>query len=165
MTRDSVSQPTTRTRGGLTRAFQEYVLPMIRRPRLLQTSALCYRDVDGVRQVLLITSRDTGRWVIPKGWTMRGMDAGKAASIEAWEEAGVRCAQPPDTPLGCYHYKKIKGSGLPVDVEVLVYPLEVDRLEDTYPEVTQRERRWVTPGEAAQMVREPMLQDILRAFG
>lgn len=52
-----------------------------------QTAALCTHPQTG--QVLLITSRDTGRWVLPKGWPMRGRSMAQAALIEAWEEAGV----------------------------------------------------------------------------
>lgn len=145
-------------------SFNDYVMPMVQRPSQLQTAALCYREQDGEKQVLLITSRGTGRWVIPKGWTMRGMNAGQAAVVEAWEEAGVRPGSEPDVPLGSFSYKKIKGSGLPVDVEVLVFPVQVDRLEDDFPEATQRKRAWVRPSDAANMVDEPGLQDILRQF-
>ncbi|MCT4579707.1 NUDIX hydrolase [Donghicola sp.] len=145
-------------------SFNDYVLPMMQRPSQLQTAALCYREAEGEKQVLLITSRGTGRWVIPKGWTMRGLNAGQAAVVEAWEEAGVRPHAEPDEPLGSFNYKKIKGSGLPVDVEVLVYPVRVTKLEDDFPEATQRKRAWVRPRDAANMVDEPGLQEILRDF-
>ncbi|PRY84056.1 NUDIX hydrolase [Donghicola tyrosinivorans] len=142
---------------------QNYIRPLVQRPEALQTAALCYRYTKtGAKQVLLITSRGTGRWVIPKGWTMRGMDAAGAALVEAWEEAGVRPAATPIAPIGHFLYRKIKSSGLPVRVKVLVYPVEVATLKDEFPEANQRTRRWVSPDEAASMVAEPGLQSIFR---
>ena len=37
-------------------------------PRRLQVAALPWRRAEGDIEVMLITSRDTGRWVLPKGW-------------------------------------------------------------------------------------------------
>lgn len=142
----------------------EFVLPMLKRPRHLQSAALCYRREADRTAVLLITSRGTGRWIIPKGWLMRGKNASEAAVVEAWEEAGVRPARAASRPVGSYTYNKIKDSGLPVAVETLVFPLEVDSIEDRFPEVGERERRWVDPEAAADMVAEPGLQQILRDF-
>ncbi|PTR37693.1 8-oxo-dGTP pyrophosphatase MutT, NUDIX family [Mameliella alba] len=143
----------------------EFALPMLQRPRQLQTAALCYRIDDGHKRVLLITSRGTGRWVIPKGWLMRGKNASEAAVVEAWEEAGVRPGRTAERPIGTYVYDKIKNSGLPVTVEMLVFPVEVRSLEDRFPEARERVRRWVTPTEAAGMVDEPGLRQILLDFG
>jgi 8-oxo-dGTP pyrophosphatase MutT (NUDIX family) len=135
------------------------------RPRRLQAAALCYRREAAGLEVLVITSRGSGRWIIPKGWLMRGMNAGEAAAVEAWEEAGVRPGPGPARPLGSYVYDKIEGTGLPVGVETLVFAIEVNGLEDSFPEASQRQRRWVTPAEAAEMVAEPGLKRILTAFG
>lgn len=137
---------------------------MLQRPRRLQVAALCYRGTGTATQVLLITSRGTGRWVIPKGWPMVGKSAVEAAVTEAWEEAGVRAARAIDRPLGTFLYDKVKASGLPVGVETLVYAVQVDTLEDDFPEVSQRTRRWVAPTEAAGMVKESGLQRILLDF-
>ncbi|MEN9850080.1 MAG: hypothetical protein RL128_243, partial [Pseudomonadota bacterium] len=54
-----------------------------------QYGALCWRMHRGKVEVLLITSRDTGRWVIPKGWPIDGLAPAQTAAREAWEEAGV----------------------------------------------------------------------------
>ncbi|TMV51704.1 NUDIX hydrolase, partial [Thioclava sp. BHET1] len=70
-------------------AWRSVVLPLVQRPKRLQVAALCFRGGGAATEVLLITSRDTGRWVVPKGWPMRGLDAAGAARQEAWEEAGV----------------------------------------------------------------------------
>ncbi|MDQ2095707.1 NUDIX hydrolase [Rhodalgimonas zhirmunskyi] len=146
------------------KAWADYVQPLLQRPKRLQVAALCFRkEATGAKKVLLVTSRDTGRWIIPKGWPMDGRDAASAAMQEAWEEAGVRRGESGPV-LGSYTYDKELKSGLPVAVETLVFPVEVDRLEDDFPEATERTRRWVSPEKAATMVREPQLQDILRRF-
>ena len=58
-----------------------------------QFGALCFRrsktQKAGV-ELLLVSSRDTGRWIIPKGWPMDRETPAAAAAMEAWEEAGVR---------------------------------------------------------------------------
>jgi 8-oxo-dGTP pyrophosphatase MutT (NUDIX family) len=141
---------------------ENYLRPLVQRPEMLQAAALCYRTVEDEKQVLLITSRGTGRWIIPKGWPMRGLDASQAAAVEAWEEAGVHPVAPPSKTIGDFTYRKIKGSGLPVKVKVLVYPLEVARLADDFREAGQRKRKWVSVQEAAQMVSEPGLQALFQ---
>ena len=95
---------------------------------------------------------------------MRGMNASQAAAVEAWEEAGVRPAHRSETPIGSYTYKKVKASGLPVDVEALVYPIEVKSLASGFPEAHERKRRWVAPAKAAEMVDEPGLRALLQRF-
>ncbi|MGR3804372.1 MAG: NUDIX hydrolase [Marinibacterium profundimaris] len=142
-------------------AFDAFVRPMLQRPNLLQTGALCHRREGDRTQVLMISSRGTGRWIIPKGWLMRGKNAGEAALVEAWEEAGVRAVLASDRPIGSYVYDKITKRGLPVSVETLVFSVEVQALEDDFPETGQRQRRWVDPDEAAGMVAEPGLKQIL----
>jgi 8-oxo-dGTP pyrophosphatase MutT (NUDIX family) len=129
-----------------------------------QTAALCYRTRRGRTEVLLITSRGTGRWVIPKGWLMSGKSASEAAAVEAWEEAGVKHGEPAGTPIGSFIYAKILKNGLPLPVEARVFPIEVRELADDYPEAHQRARRWVEPAEAAGMVDEPDLRQLLRDF-
>lgn len=123
----------------------------------LQVGALCLRD-DG--RVLLITSRDTGRWIIPKGWTMRGRSRAAAAMREAWEEAGVK-GKIEKRPIGRYRYDKILDDGTALPVEVRVFRVAVDRLLDSFPEAGQRRRRWFRPVRAAKRVAEPELQQLL----
>ncbi|MDO6520863.1 NUDIX hydrolase [Shimia thalassica] len=144
------------------KALTTMVGPMLRRPKRLQVAALCYREDGPKKKVLLVSSRDTGRWIIPKGWPIDGKDAHEAAMQEAWEEAGVKKGDVSDQVLGSYDYDKELKSGLPVRVETLVYPIRVKRLMDDYPEAHERRRKWVTPAEAANMVNEPQLKELLR---
>lgn len=147
---------------GFKKAWAELVRPMFQRPKKLQVAALCYTREGPKKKVLLVTSRDTGRWIIPKGWPIDGKDAPGAALQEAWEEAGVKKGKIADQPVGTYGYDKELSGGLPVAVETLVYPVEVTSLKDEFPEADQRKRKWVSPEKASDMVREPELQEILR---
>jgi 8-oxo-dGTP pyrophosphatase MutT (NUDIX family) len=130
-------------------------------PRV-QLAALCTRPTqDGSgTEVLLITSRGTGRWILPKGWPMAGRSSAEAAAIEAWEEAGVR-GRAEQAPLGSYAAEKITPEGsLPCRVQV--FRLAVEEIADAFPEAGQRHRCWVPAGTAAGLVREPELQELLR---
>lgn len=71
--------------------------------------------------MLLITSRDTGRWILPKGWPIDGLDGAGAALQEAWEEAGVTKADIRSDPMGIFDYDKGLGEGLTVPVTTQVY--------------------------------------------
>ncbi|APE42612.1 NUDIX hydrolase [Sulfitobacter alexandrii] len=145
-------------------AWAEMVLPFLKRPKRLQVAALCYRDTPAGKRVLLITSRDTGRWIVPKGWPIDGLDGPGAALQEAWEEAGVREADIESAPVGFYDYDKGLSEGLTMPVEAQVYLTRVKDLREEYPEADQRKRAWFSPEEAAALVEEPDLQAILRAL-
>lgn len=127
-----------------------------------QVAALCFRQSDAGKEVLLITSRDTGRWIIPKGWPITGKDAPDAAMQEAWEEAGVRTGRIRQKAIGTFCYEKDMPKGLPLQIETQVFAVKVDKLKSQYPEVAERRRKWVRPSKAADMVAEPELQKILR---
>ena len=111
---------------------------------------------------MLITSRDTGRWIVPKGWPIEGLDDSGAALQEAWEEAGVSKARIGDTPIGSYCYEKGMRDGGSVPIKTQVYLTKVQDLADRYPEVKQRKRAWFAPEKAAELVDEPELKDLLR---
>ena len=148
----------------LKRAWSDMLRPILQRPRRIQVAALCYRQTDLGKQVLMITSRDTHRWILPKGWPIDGHDCAGSALQEAWEEAGVKSADIDPKPIGQYSYQKGLGGGLTTEVDTQVYATSVRDLSDTYPESYERSRRWVTPKDAANMVDEPELREILRAF-
>ena len=129
---------------------------------LVQYAALPYRQADGLK-VLLVTSRDTGRWVLPKGWPMRGKKPYSAAKREALEEAGV-IGRVGKRSIGTFHYSKRLADGGLVTCEVHVFPLAAERQRRRWPERRQRTQRWFTPREAAQAVQEPELAVLLEAF-
>lgn len=114
-------------------------------------------------QILLVTSRDTGRWVPPKGWPMEGRAPWSAARIEALEEAGV-IGTMSDEPLGSYSYLKRLEDGEVVPCRVSIYPLFVTRLKSAWKERKERNRRWFSIDQAAEAVDEPDLSRILRGL-
>ncbi|MFC3580961.1 DUF47 family protein [Sphingomonas hylomeconis] len=132
-----------------------------------QIAALPYRTAgtatDATVRVMLVTSRGTGRWVIPKGNIDAGMAPHAAAAGEAEEEAGV-CGAVCPTRLGSYRYRKRRSNGASLMVDVDVFPLAVTRELDSWKEQEQRERRWFSLAEAAAAVDEPDLRDLIRSF-
>lgn len=120
------------------------------------------RSPSGAIEVLLITSRGTRRWVIPKGWPWPGVADNEAAASEAWEEAGVR-GNVASNHIGTFHYRKNRGKAV-LAVEVVVYVLEVTQEEHSWPEMDQRQRAWFSPTEAAQAVAEQDLKALLQSL-
>jgi 8-oxo-dGTP pyrophosphatase MutT (NUDIX family) len=112
---------------------------------------------------MLVTSRETGRWIIPKGWPKKRKAPYASAAREALEEAGV-IGQVGRDPIGSYSYKKRLKSGAVVACEVQVFPLEVKNQQKTRPEKGERELRWFSPTNAARAVQEPVLREIIRTF-
>lgn len=111
-------------------------------------------------EVLMITSRDTGRWIVPKGWTMKDVKPWAAAAIEALEEAGAKGHIAREV-FGTYVYDKILGDGTAQPCRVRVYPMIVEKLKDDWKEKDQRTRQWFSLAEAATLVDEPELSDML----
>lgn len=129
----------------------------------LQYAALCWRESERGIEVLLITSRDTGRWVIPKGWPMMGIAPESAAAREAWEEAGVEGEVHPIS-IGRYGYMKELAYDAAVPCAVSVFGLRVANMAGKFPEKDQRRREWFPLEEAAGLVREPDLAGLIRGF-
>ena len=127
-----------------------------------QFGALCYRVRQGKVQVLLVTRRRSGRWILPKGGPMNGTTPVEAALREAWEEAGVE-GKVMGNALGIYSYvKSDDGERLPC--VVAVFPIKVRRLRSKYPEVGERKRKWFSPKKAAALLDEPELGQIVARF-
>lgn len=128
-----------------------------------QFAALCYRIHKEKTQVLLITSRERGRWIIPKGWPIEGETPANAAATEAQEEAGVE-GKAFNICLGLYSYTKIMDGSENLPCAVSVFPVRVKRLLDSYPEMNERKRKWFSQKKAAEAVREPELRKIIKHF-
>ncbi|MBD9525103.1 NUDIX hydrolase [Ensifer sp. ENS02] len=128
-----------------------------------QFAAICVRrkpDPDGSVEILLITSRGSRRWIIPKGWAMKSKKPHQVAKQEAWEEAGVR-GRAWKRPCGYYTYAKALADGALMPALVQVHLLEVAELASEFPEKGQRRLQWFGPHEAATMVDEPELKRLL----
>lgn len=125
-----------------------------------QCAALPLALRDGEMQVMLVTSRGTGRWVLPKGWEEPGSAPHDQAAREAFEEAGLVGTIEAEA-IGFYTYEKGLSGGRAVRCTVSVYPFWVDRQLEDWPEREQRETRWFTPAEAATAVEEGELTALL----
>jgi 8-oxo-dGTP pyrophosphatase MutT (NUDIX family) len=127
-----------------------------------QFAALPYRQVsESAFEVMLITSRDTGRWVIPKGWANERETGWDCAAREAREEAGL-VGEIQKRPVGSYHYMKVFDTGLPAWCTVEVFALKVVERLETWAEQGERAARWFTLDEAASAVDEPELSALIR---
>lgn len=134
-----------------------------REPRVQFAALPWRRNASGAVEVLLITSRETRRWVIPKGWPIMSRSSAKSAAQEAFEEAGV-VGKIAKAPIGVFAYDKRLKNGRLQHVRVAVFPLHVEREQDVYPEKGQREKLWTSPSEAATLVTEPELMVLLATF-
>lgn len=114
----------------------------------------------GAVEILLVTSRISGHWLLPKGWLMQGKSAMESAQIEAFEEAGVE-GRMRSRAIGTYAYNKVLKTGEALPCRVTVFSLKVKKLLDDWPEAGQRERRWFDIAAAADAVYEPQLRDFL----
>ena len=129
---------------------------------LSQVAALPFRIKNGRVEVLLVTSRETKRWLIPKGWPIKGKKPHKAAALEAREEAGVK-GEVDDKPLGHYSYWKRRAAHFDL-CRVNVYPLEVSKQLRSWREKGQRDAQWFEVEEAAHQVLEPALAELIRSL-
>ncbi len=128
-----------------------------------QIAALPFMIEGGNLQILLITSRETRRWVIPKGGRIRGLRPRDVAVREAFEEAGLVGRIVGKRPIGSYHYSKKLADNQERLYRVKVFLLSVDHQEEDWPEKEQRKCQWVTPQQAAHMVDEGGLAELLQA--
>lgn len=126
---------------------------------LHQVAALPIRERDGHIEVCLITTRQTGRWSLPKGWPMKGRRDSTAARIEAEQEAGVT-GTPVTKAVGSYIYWKRRARHFDL-VEVTVYPLFVTGNSTVWKEQGQRQVRWASLRDAAVVVDDPGLAALL----
>jgi len=136
----------------------------VRKGAGVQFAALPYRIVDDRPEILLITSRRTRRWIIPKGWPMEGCKPKVTAAREAAEEAGVS-GEMGKRAIGRFRYLKQLRDGDDLPCLVEVYPLKVTRERGKWDEKKARKRRWLPVREAAAAVLEPQLKLVIKKFG
>jgi 8-oxo-dGTP pyrophosphatase MutT (NUDIX family) len=131
-------------------------------PSRRQFAALPYRK-DGGLEVMLVSSRETRRWVLPKGWPMKGKKPHTVAAIEALEEAGL-LGKIGKKSIGSYHYVKRMPNGATLACEVDVFPFRVQKQRKNWRERDQRMTSWFDAKEAAHLVDEPELCELLLSF-
>jgi 8-oxo-dGTP pyrophosphatase MutT (NUDIX family) len=110
--------------------------------------------------VMLLTSRGTKRWVLPKGWAEQDLTGPEVAAKEAFEEGGLVGKVQLDS-LGTYSYLKEMPQAQAVPCQVEVFAMWVDQQLDEWPERAQRVRQWFSLSEAAEKVQESGLRLLL----
>lgn len=126
-----------------------------------QVAAIPVRWVDGKPEVLLITTRGRGAWIVPKGWALMDCLAAECAEREAFEEAGVTGQIEPYS-LGTFEYWKKSKQGK-VFFDVTAYALHVEHVVADWPERATRKRAWFPPDVAAQLTGNPGLAELIRS--
>lgn len=131
--------------------------------RIRQVAAIPFRlNARGDIEVMLVTSRTTRRFIVPKGWPMKGKSGRKAATIEAQEEAGV-LGKTLKEPAGTYSYWKRLANRF-VRVDVIVYLLKVTEELADWQEARRRQRAWLSPADAAMLIDEPDLSTLVKTL-
>ena len=128
----------------------------------IQYAALPWRSGKAL-ELMLITSRETRRWVIPKGWPMKGRKPHATAALEALQEAGL-LGKIEKAALGAYHYQKRLRNGATILCRVEIFPLRVVRQRKNWPEKHQRTAKWFSCRKAAKLVDEPELTKLIKGF-
>jgi 8-oxo-dGTP pyrophosphatase MutT (NUDIX family) len=135
----------------------------VKRAARVQYGALPYRFTPAAAlEILLVTSRESKRWIIPKGWPIKGLRPYKSAAREAFEEAGVS-GRIGVKSIGLFTYDKILDDGC-VDCEVRVFPLLVKQQSKTWPEIEERTAQWVAPDRAFALIKDSGLKLLVAAF-
>lgn len=131
---------------------------------IVQYAALPYRVVDGHAEVMLVTSRETKRWILPKGRPEKRLKPHEVAAAEAFEEAGIVGTVVKD-PFAVFASTKRLKNGHELPCTIKVYLLKVKKVLDDWPERSERQRQWFSPGEAALSATEEGLIKTLLDFG
>lgn len=130
-----------------------------------QSAAIPYRIVDGARvEVMLVTSRRRGRWVLPKGKVKQGMLPHRSAKQEAFEEAGV-LGEIETVPVGSYRQRKVSADGKDIEVAVQAFAMRVTDEQRSWPEMRERKRSWMPLADAIQTIRDAEIRSLLATFG
>ncbi|KZM48310.1 NUDIX hydrolase [Labrenzia sp. OB1] len=130
------------------------------KPARLQIAALCVRPSDSEPEVLLVSTRDTGRLILPKGWPEKDKPAHQTAVIEAYEEAGV-VGKAQAKPIGSFRSFKGLSDGLKIRTKVLVFMIRFEKQLEDFPEIGQRRCVWMPLSEAVEAADETPLKRFL----
>lgn len=129
----------------------------------VQYAALPWRMHGQTLQILLITSRRTHRWIVPKGWPIAKCKPAVTAAREAAEEAGIS-GEMGKRSIGHFSYQKVLRDGQELPCRVEVFPLKVTEEKSDWDEKNERRRKWFSVREAASAVLEPELKLVIRRF-
>ena len=142
------------------RKFGQNLSLLFTRPARTQLAAFCYREGKSGPEVLLITTRDTKRLIIPKGWPMANHSARHTAKTEAYEEAGI-IGKVGKAPIGEFPSYKGMGNGFRLKTTVIVFPLRVEKQIENFPESGERKLLWLPLNEAIERCEDEGLRKFL----
>ncbi|GAB2187194.1 NUDIX hydrolase [Roseibium sp. LAB1] len=131
------------------------------KPLRLQIAALCVREGKAEPEILLVSTRDTGRFILPKGWPEKDKPAFETALIEAYEEAGIVGKADPRA-IGSFRSFKGLADGLKIRTKVVVFKIRFEKQLKEFPELGQRKRVWLPLSKAIEAADEPALRRFLR---
>ena len=151
------------SRGGLAASDGSCGVSGVGRIAAVQYAAIPWRRRDGELKILLVTTLNSKRWILPKGWPIPGLAPAESAAREAEEEAGVTGEVQPE-PLGVFHYDKRRNTGATLRCRVEVFGLKVSRQRRSWPEKAARQICWCSPEEALAHVTEPGLRRVIGRF-
>lgn len=144
-------------------AWVHRILTVFSEPPRRQVAALCYRKQKGKLEVMLVTSRGRGRWILPKGWTDLEKAAHETAATEAFEEAGI-IGSARRKPFARFRSEKLMDTGLSVPTNVDVFLLKVDKQKSEFPESGQRKLAWMPIAKAIERTDDPGVRKVLQLF-
>tara|TARA_B100000575_G_C22653838_1_gene400972 strand:- start:124 stop:537 length:414 start_codon:yes stop_codon:yes gene_type:complete len=127
-----------------------------------QAAAFCYKKKKGKKYILMVTSRGSKQWILPKGWIEDDLTEKQLAALEAEEEAGVITKAQKIKKMGVYRYNKWLSQKSSVPVNVNVYSMPIKRLKKKFKERHQRKRKWVTVKKAIKIVSDKDLEAFLK---
>lgn len=131
--------------------------------RKIQYGALPWRSTPAGIEILLITTLNTRRWIVPKGWPLDGLAPHQSAAQEALEEAGIS-GKMETSALGAFAYEKLRKNGEKISCSIEVFPMQVELQRKRYMEKGARELCWCSVTEALTRVREPGLRRLIARF-
>jgi len=131
------------------------------KPLRLQIAALCVRPGEAEPEILLVSTRETGRLILPKGWPEKDKPAFETALIEAYEEAGIVGTADPRA-IGSFRSYKGLADGLKIRTKVIVFKIRFEKQLKDFPELGQRKRVWLPFSKAIEAAEEPTLRRFLR---
>jgi ADP-ribose pyrophosphatase YjhB (NUDIX family) len=129
-----------------------------------QSAAIPYKmDDQGKLVILLVTSRRTRRWIIPKGKVKPRTLPSRSAEHEAFEEAGV-LGRIGKQPVGAYWQGDALPSGPEGSLHVQAFALEVTEELPVWDEMHLRKRRWFRLKDALRAIDDLEIRALLRDF-
>lgn len=124
----------------------------------IQSAVLPIKKEKSEIYILLITSRNQTKWIIPKGIVEENLSHWESAEKEAFEEAGIN-GRIEKKSIGEYEYKKWGGI-----CKVVLYPFIVETEFEDWPEKYFRNRKWFKVDKALKKLKNKKLKELIKQY-